>query len=75
MTINKDLYGAPARRGDVSGIAIDLGLALTALSSALKKVQSSVAVDLSREIKTVDDAEASISRQFDALIGWEDNAA
>lgn len=75
MAINKDLYTAQARRGDVSGIAIDLGLALTAMSSALKKLQNSTSVDLSHEMKTIDDAEASVARQFDALIGWEDNAA
>lgn len=70
MSIDPDAFGSPAKKGDVSGVAIDLHAALEEIAAALGKLSNNTKVDLSKEISKLKEAQASVLEQFDALTNW-----
>ena len=64
--IDSDKFAAPATRGDVAGVAIDVALALREIASALQTVADGG--DVSKHIVKIHSRAAEVRKQFDRLI-------
>jgi hypothetical protein len=72
MAINPTTWKEPTTKGDVSGIAIKVALALSGVVGALEKL-SHGDKDIQTEIETVETKAREIAKIFDEMTGWTDD--
>jgi hypothetical protein len=70
MAVNTTLFGGPATRGDVGGIAINISLALLCVADALDALQENRPSETATNIKRIRELSDELSDTFDALVGW-----
>lgn len=64
--IDAEKFRAPATKGDVAGVAIDVSLALREIVSALRAIKGGG--NLETHINELQDRAAEVRKQFDLLI-------
>ncbi len=67
---NDELYDAPATRGQVGGVALDVALGLQSIATALTKLNAASTADLSAEIAEIQRAREQVWNRFVTLTGY-----